>query len=104
MAYVFADALGTQEEGASDGDYSSNITDGPRALAQKAVDNGSFAQCTTNKLWTRLMARTPRAGEEEELNNLTQGFIESNYSLRQLAREIVSSEIYRSGAGHGERR
>ena len=104
MAYVFADALGAQGDGSEDGDYSSNIGEGPRALAQRAVDNGTFAQCTVSKLWTRLLARAPRASEAGELNSLTEAFIASNYNMRALAREIVSSEVYRVGAGYGERR
>tara|TARA_B100000674_G_scaffold440361_1_gene403222 strand:+ start:437 stop:2041 length:1605 start_codon:yes stop_codon:yes gene_type:complete len=104
LAYVFADALGTQEEGSADGDYSNNITEGPRGLAQRSIDNGTFAQCTVSKLWTRLLAREPTASEAEELIRLTEAFIASNYNMRSLAREIVSSDAYRGGSGYGEKR
>ena len=81
-------------------DIEQNLEDGPRALAQAIIDDGTLAHCTVRKLFTYLVKRDIRAqgAESEELallEELASGFTASSFSLPWLVREIVSLPQYR---------
>ena len=40
-------------------EYQASIENGPAVLAKQIIDDGSFAACTTKKLFTFLMKRDP---------------------------------------------
>ena len=84
-AYVFASAE-TQE----------NISAGPEALAQEAISSGTFARCTTERVWSSLMNRAPRADEAKTIDALAESF-SAGYDLRSLIRAIVERPEYTRG-------
>jgi hypothetical protein len=91
IAYQYADVHA---------DIEKNLEDGPRAMAQSIIDDGTFAHCTVRKVFTHLVKRDIRAqgAESEELallETLASGFEQSSYSLPWLVREIVSLPQYR---------
>ncbi|MEJ7730550.1 MAG: hypothetical protein WKG00_15180 [Polyangiaceae bacterium] len=91
LAYQWAD-LYPEVEG--------NLAEGVRALAEKVIDDGSFAHCTVRKVFSYFIKRDIRAQgvESEELplfEALSDGFEEAGFSFPWLVREIVSLPQYR---------
>jgi hypothetical protein len=81
-------------------EYEAAIESGPRALAQKFIDDGSFARTTVTTLYERLMKREMRVlGEEREdeevLDLLVSEFKSSGYNFPTLVRSIVKLPEYR---------
>jgi hypothetical protein len=91
LSYVFADAhpRGVQ--------MAANIEQGPRLLANDAIQNGKFAACTTKKLWSWFIGTDILPQQQERVAQLAQFFKESNYNLLTLVKALVSSEEYRQG-------
>jgi hypothetical protein len=91
LAYQFTD---------THADYLTNLEGGPRALAQKAIDDGSFARCTVKKVFEQLVKRELQAegAETAELElqaTLAQGFKDNAYSFPWLVEQVVSLPQYR---------
>ncbi len=71
------------------------VSGGPRALAEKAIDDGSFASCTTQKVWTWIMGRAPAPIDAAEVTLLGEQFVAGGHDLKALVRAIVTSKAYR---------
>ncbi len=71
------------------------VDGGPRALADKAIDDGLFAACTTNKVWTWIMGREPASIDGSELAWLTTKFVDDGYDFKALVSALVASDAYR---------
>jgi len=81
-------------------DFLENLQEGPRALAEKAIADGTFARCTVKKLFAHFVKRDMNvAGSNTDefllLDSLSKGFAESGYRFRWLVEQIVSSPQYR---------
>ncbi len=81
-------------------DYVKDIDDGPRALAEAAIADQSFAKATVQNLYIRFVHREMRIdGDHTEdlatLNDLTSAFVASNYDLPALVKKLVSLPAYR---------
>ncbi len=81
-------------------DFLANAEGGPRLLAKRLIDDGSFAQCTVKKAFAYFTKRPMRvAGEQAEekptLDRLAQGFKDHGYSFPWLVKELVSLPQYR---------
>lgn len=92
IPYQFADAHA---------DVAAHITEGPRALAQSAIDDGSFAQCTVQRVFSRFVKRdmlVAGASTDEAglLIQLSQSFKDNNYSFSWLVQQVVNLPQYRS--------
>ena len=74
-----------------------NIEQGPLALAQKSIDDGSFASCTTRRMWTWFVGSAPHAQQESRMLALASEFKANNYDLLKLIQAIVSTPEYRQG-------
>ena len=74
-----------------------SIESGPRPAAQKAIDDGAFAQCVARKLWTWFVGSEPVEQQAELMAKLTQRFKDGGYKLRSLVRDIVQTDEYREG-------
>jgi hypothetical protein len=76
------------------------IEAGPRALAQSAIDDGSFARCTVRRAFQHFVKRDMRIDgdtkdEVQLLEELTDGFVGSAYDFPQLVQALVSLPQYR---------
>ncbi len=89
-AYVFADEA-----------RAANIEEGPIGIAEGAVETGTFASCTVQKMWTRLMSHPPTEAEAETVAELAADFA-NGYSLKSLIRTIVQRPEYVEAARGGE--
>jgi len=78
----------------ADTERQENIRNGPRALAQTAIDNGAFASCVTKQMFERLMAREPNELDQEMLGELESTLVGTNYDLRALIESIVKRPEY----------
>lgn len=87
LSYVFAEA---QTE--------TNITEGPIAIAQTAIESGAFASCTVKKMWSLYMNSGRADPSAETLDSLTEDF-KTDYNLRRLVKNIVARGEYLA-AGH----
>lgn len=81
-------------------EYQDNIEGGPRKLAQSAIDDGSFAQCTVKRMFAYLNKRDMDvAGADTDelamLTTLADGFTSTSYDLRWLVQQIVALPQYR---------
>jgi len=81
-------------------EYEAAIDSGPRELAQRFIDDGSFARTTVTTLYERLMKREMRVlGEEREdaevLDLLVNEFKSGGYNFPALVRSIVKLPEYR---------
>ncbi len=74
-----------------------NIEKGPILLAQRSIDNGSFASCTTRRMWTWFVGKAPHAQQESQMLELASRFKSNNYDLLKLIQAIVSTPEYRQG-------
>lgn len=85
QAYVFADEI-----------MKKNIEQGPRGLAQQAIQGGTFGTCTVRKLWNWFVGHPlPR---EERIEAFALLFQEKNYDLLALLGAILQSPEYRLGS------
>jgi hypothetical protein len=80
--------------------YVKAIDDGPRALAEGAIADRSFATATVQNLYLRFVHREMRIdGDHTEdlatMNDLVAAFVASNYDLPALVKKIVSLPEYR---------
>ncbi len=86
-AYLYADQT-----------LENNIDQGPTAFAQQAVDNGTFATCTTRNLWSMLMGREANEQDTPAIDELAARFqTEHGYKLRALIQDIVRRQEYIRG-------
>lgn len=74
-----------------------NIEKGPISLAQKSIDDGSFATCTTRRMWTWFVGKAPHAQQETQILELASQFKKNKYDLLKLIQAIVSTPEYRQG-------
>lgn len=97
LPYQYADSTSGDPYRKAIGD---NIEAGPRALAQLIVNDGTFARCTTKKMFRYFVKRDmhiagAEAEEAELLEELAAGFESSGYQLPWLVEQIVSLPQYR---------
>ena len=78
----------------TDTESQDNITQGPRKLAQKAIDRGDFAECTVKKLWNYFMKRPPLDSEADLMSALANDFAGDNYNFRNLVKRIITRDEY----------
>jgi hypothetical protein len=74
-----------------------NFDEGPRRWATRAVNDGSFAECTVQKLWEAAVGRPFNrefSDEQQQLDRLTTSF-RARHDVRELLRAIVTSKQYR---------
>ncbi|MFO0723280.1 MAG: hypothetical protein U1E65_05835 [Myxococcota bacterium] len=72
-----------------------NIEAGPSHLVQSSIESGAFATCTTRKMWTQLMRRSPSADEEATvIPGLAESFKASGYKLKSLVKTIIQNPAY----------
>jgi hypothetical protein len=81
-------------------EYLANIEGGPRALAQKAIDDGTFARCTAKNVFRYYVKRDLRAeGTDSDelplLDSLAKGFKDNGFSYPWLVEQVVSLPQYR---------
>ncbi|HYX92482.1 MAG TPA: hypothetical protein VE782_13050 [Myxococcaceae bacterium] len=81
-------------------DFSTNLAEGPRALAEEAIADGRFARCTVKRLFAHLVKREMNvagadADELQLLESLSGGFADSGYRFRWLVEQIVALPQYR---------
>lgn len=68
---------------------------GPAALVQKSIDSGTFASCTTRKMWGYYMRREPTPDEESTvIPKLAADFKNGGYHLKGLVKAIVTQPAY----------
>lgn len=73
----------------------SAVASGPRAIAQKAIDDGSFAACTTQKVFAWMMGREPNDIDQTELDALTAALVDGGYDFKALVKTLVTSDAYK---------
>lgn len=81
-------------------EYETNITAGPRKLAEEIIDSGVFAQCAVKKAFTHFVKRDIRAqgdatDEYALLLSLADDFQASGYSFPVLVQKITALSQYR---------
>lgn len=74
-----------------------NIEAGPIALAQQSIDDGTFASCTTRKMWTWFVGADSHPQQESQILQLAANFKSNRYDLLKLIQAIVSTPEYRRG-------
>ncbi len=74
-----------------------NIETGPIALAQQTIDDGTFASCTTRKMWNWFVGSDPHAQQTSQILTLADKFKGNNYDLLGLIKTIVTSKEYQQG-------
>lgn len=74
-----------------------NIETGPIALAQQSIDDGTFASCTTRRMYNWFVGSKPHAQQTSQILTLADKFKGSNYDLLGLIKSIVTSKEYRQG-------
>ena len=96
-SYLFSNDLGEQN-----GSYGNNIEEGPQGMAQNVLDpaDGSFARCTSQRIFEHFTGRSFRPSETALQGQLRSSF-QSGFDLRSLVRQIVTSQEYREAARFG---
>ena len=94
---MFSNDLGEQN-----GSYGNNIEEGPQGMAQNILDpaDGSFARCTSQRIFEHFTGRSFRPSEAALQGQLSSSF-QSGFDLRSLVRQIVTSQEYREAARFG---
>ncbi|MCB9639883.1 MAG: DUF1585 domain-containing protein [Myxococcales bacterium] len=91
LSYLFSDAHPTGKE------IEKNIEQGPRLLANEAIQSGKFAACTTRKMWGWFVGTELQPQQEERITKFAEMFKQSGYNLLTLVKALVTSEEYRQG-------
>ena len=88
-------AFSISGEGNGNSAIATAVNGGPRAIAQKAIDDGSFAACTTQKVFGWMMGREPNSMDQNELDAITATLVDSGYDFKALVKTLVTSDAYR---------
>ncbi len=67
---------------------------GPVELASALANDARLPRCMVTKLFTYATARGPDAFDDAHIDNLTQSFAESNYSLSALISKLVTGPVF----------
>lgn len=73
-----------------------NVELGPSFLVEQGLADGRIAECAATKAATWLLGRPPTLEEGPWIEDLAQGFVQSDYRWRELVKAIVTSGPYRS--------
>ncbi len=73
-----------------------NAEAGPALLVERGVADGRLPRCVAGTTAEWLLGRELADGEEEWLEQLSAGFVASNFDYTELVYEIVRSDTYRS--------
>ncbi|HLT32081.1 MAG TPA: hypothetical protein VK013_18725, partial [Myxococcaceae bacterium] len=81
-------------------DYPEIVDAGPAGLAQRLINDGTFARCTVRRLFTRLLKRDLLIDERDDrerelLEQLAGEFAASNYDFQALVERLVTLPEYR---------
>lgn len=95
LGYFEPLAFSSSSRGFGDDAIADAVDGGPLALAQKAIDDGSFAACTTKKVYGWVMGREAADIDELELSVLAAEFASGGYDFKALVRALVTSDAYR---------
>lgn len=81
-------------------DYPGIIEAGPAGLAQRLIQDGTFARCTIRRLFTRLLKRDLLIDERDDrerelLEQLAGEFAASDYDFQALVERLVTLPEYR---------
>jgi hypothetical protein len=73
-----------------------NVAGGPRMLVERMLQTGDLERCVVSRIWSEFLGR-PMTSEERELylDSLAQAFLEEGRNLKQLIRQVVTSDAYR---------
>ncbi|MFN3202104.1 MAG: DUF1549 domain-containing protein [Bradymonadia bacterium] len=93
LSYVFADDHAERE---------GNIEEGPRKLAEAAVNGGFFGRCMAERQWTTVMGRAPTDAEDEILDDLASTFAGEGYNFKALVKALVTRPEYVAAGRFGE--
>lgn len=69
--------------------------DGAFELSQAIKEDPRFARCVTRKLYAYALGRAPQAFDEPRLAGLANGFVATDYRMRELILDIVYSDAFR---------
>ncbi len=73
-----------------------NIEGGPRLLVERMMQTGDLERCAVRRVWKEFLGR-PMSQQEEDLylEDLVQGFIQQNRSMKSLLQRVLSTDAYR---------
>ena len=91
LSYLFADAHPAGKH------FEQNIEQGPRLIANEAIQSGKFAACTTRKMWGWFVGTELQPQQEQRISQYAERFKQSGYNLLTLVKALVTSEEYRQG-------
>ncbi|WP_309242979.1 DUF1585 domain-containing protein [Hyalangium versicolor] len=77
-------------------DEEANIQGGPQLLVERMLQTGDLERCTVKRIWTEFLGR-PMSTEEQQmyLQDLSEDFSHSNYSLKTLIQKMLMTDAYR---------
>ncbi|WP_224243093.1 DUF1549 domain-containing protein [Hyalangium gracile] len=73
-----------------------NIQSGPQLLVERMLQTGDLERCTVKRIWHEFLGR-PMTTEEQRLylQQLSEDFSRSNYSLKTLIQKLLMTDAYR---------
>lgn len=74
-----------------------NIESGPKALATREINNGTFGRCTARKMWTWVTGHEPLPQQTKRIEEFATLFKEKNHDILALIKAIVMSQEYKEG-------
>ncbi|HYI02781.1 DUF1585 domain-containing protein [Hyalangium sp.] len=77
-------------------DEEENIVGGPQLLVERMLQTGDLERCAVKRIWSEFLGR-PMSAEEQRLylQQLSDDFSRSNYSLKTLVEKLLTSDAYR---------
>jgi hypothetical protein len=97
-SYLFAD----DHLGEAGNSFASNIEEGPLGIAQKAITDGSFEHCATQRMWSHLLGREVRSLEAAQVTEIAERWGSEGFNLKALVRTIVTAPAYRRAGNFDE--
>lgn len=105
LALEHLDGLGMERETENgevidaSGELGGTTFEGPPTLGATIAAEPALTRCFVQTLYRYAVGREPEAGESDLLDYLTESFAHSGYRLRELLRELVLSDGFRTTSG-----
>lgn len=72
-----------------------NLDSGPRGIAEKALEDGRFARCAVENIWSWLLKRKLFEGEKVLVDALAADFSLGGFQMRSLVKKLLRRPEYR---------